>query len=188
MASVTRDQLYRPVQETARLLALAWLAEADAALARLPDSEDTEALHDFRVSLRRFRSSVRAYQPYLKGSAPKKARRRMGTLASGTNPGRDAEVQIAWLESLRQALAPGELAGWQWLATQAEKRPGTPSDRTRLPRRQTSGRTPFLRLRSAAVTFSLSTSDAHIRPGDRRADPRTRQRTAGPAFSDRVCA
>ncbi len=122
MASVTRTQLDRPVQETARLLALAWLADADAALTRLSDAENTEALHDFRVSLRRFRSCVRAYQPYLKGSAPKKARRRMGAVASGTNAGRDAEVQIAWLESQRERLTPGELVGWGWLVAQAEKR------------------------------------------------------------------
>jgi len=122
MASVTRAQLHSPVRETARLLALGWLAEADAALTRLPNSEDTEALHDFRVSLRRFRSTVRAYQAYLKGSAPKKARRRMGALASSTNPGRDAEVQIAWLESQRDRLTPAELAGWGWLVARAEKR------------------------------------------------------------------
>ncbi len=122
MATVTRDQLVRPVEETARQLALAWLAEADAALERLADPEDEEALHDFRVSLRRFRSSLRAYQPYLKGSSPKKARRRIRDLASATNAGRDAEVQIAWLNAQTDKLKPRERKGLRWLLERLEAR------------------------------------------------------------------
>ncbi len=115
MARVTFEQLDLPVEESARVLALAWLEEADAALERLPDPEDGEALHDFRVSLRRFRSCVRAYQPYLRGSAPKQARRTMGALASATNAGRDAEVQVIWLEGQADKLNEEEQAGLSWL-------------------------------------------------------------------------
>ncbi len=115
MATLSREQLMRPAEETARLLALGWLAEADAALERLADPEDGEALHDFRVALRRFRSSVRAYQPHLKGSAPKKARRRIRDVASATNAGRDAEVQIVWLSAQTQKLKPRERKGLRWL-------------------------------------------------------------------------
>ncbi len=122
MATLSREQLERPAEETARQLALAWLAEADAALERLGDPKDEEALHDFRVALRRFRSSVRAYQPHLKGSAPKKARRRIRDVASATNVGRDAEVQIVWLSAQTDKLKPRERKGLRWLLARLEAR------------------------------------------------------------------
>lgn len=122
MATLNREQLERPAEETARQLALAWLAEADAALERLADPEDEEALHDFRVALRRFRSSVRAYQAHLKGSAPKKARRRIRDVASATNAGRDAEVQAVWLSAQTDKLKPRERKGLRWLLDRVEAR------------------------------------------------------------------
>jgi CHAD domain-containing protein len=90
--------LSRSPEETARHLALGILDEADSALARLERGEDQEALHDFRVALRRLRSAMRAYRPYLKGSAKKKLRARLEDLADSTNAARDLEVQIEWLE------------------------------------------------------------------------------------------
>jgi CHAD domain-containing protein/CYTH domain-containing protein len=122
MATVSHEMLLRPVEEAARVLALAWLEEADEALARLADPDDEEALHDFRVSLRRFRSCVRAYQPYLKGSSPKKSRKQMGQLASATNVGRDTEVQILWLNSQSGNLKPRERKGLRWLLGRLEER------------------------------------------------------------------
>lgn len=122
MATVSDELLHRPVEETTRVLGLAWLEEADAALERLHDPEDEEALHDFRVSLRRFRSCVRAYQPYLKGSSPKKSRKLMGQLASATNVGRDTEVQILWLTSQTDNLKPRERKGLRWLLELLEER------------------------------------------------------------------
>jgi CHAD domain-containing protein/CYTH domain-containing protein len=122
VATVSRELLGRPVEETARILALSWLEEADEALARPSDPADEEALHDFRVSLRRFRSCVRAYQPHLKGSAPKKSRKQMGELASATNVGRDTEVQIIWLNSQVSKLTPRERKGLRWLLEKLEKR------------------------------------------------------------------
>jgi CHAD domain-containing protein len=120
MATVGTDELDRPVGETARRLALAWLAEADDALDRLHDPVDVDALHDFRVALRRFRSTLRAYRPYLKGSGPKKASRRIRDLASATNPGRDAEVAIVWLEKQADAMSQDERPGYDWLLRRLE--------------------------------------------------------------------
>lgn len=120
MATVPHELLQRPVEETARVLALSWLEEADEALQRLSDPSDDEALHDFRVSLRRFRSCVRAYQAHLEGSSPKKARKAMGRLASATNVGRDTEVQILWLASQADNLKPRERKGLRWLLQSLE--------------------------------------------------------------------
>lgn len=80
-------------------------------LRRLKDPKDHEALHDFRVSVRRLRSLLRAYQPWMGRSASKKMQRRLRDLARATNAGRDAEVQIAWLEARRDSLQGCESAG-----------------------------------------------------------------------------
>lgn len=64
---------------------------------RLRTAEDPEALHDFRVALRRLRSSIKAYRPFLKTSINKSLARRLKQLASSTNPARDHEVMVARL-------------------------------------------------------------------------------------------
>jgi len=89
--------LERSPEEGARRLALAYLDQAAAALPRLADPEDGEALHDLRVALRRLRSCLESYGEQLGDSVPKKLSRRLRRLARATGPGRDAEVQIAWL-------------------------------------------------------------------------------------------
>ncbi len=105
MISVPPDTLSRTPEEGARIIILRLLDDARAALSRMDDSSDDEALHDFRVGLRRLRSSMRAYLPYLRRAEVKRGLRRARELASRTNPARDLEVQIEWLEAHRQALA-----------------------------------------------------------------------------------
>ncbi len=89
--------LERSPEEGARRLALAYLDQAGAALPRLVDPEDGEALHDLRAALRRLRSCLKSYAEQLGDSVPEKLSRRLRRLARATGPGRDAEVQIAWL-------------------------------------------------------------------------------------------
>lgn len=107
--------LDRSPEEGARRLALSYLAQAAAALPRLDDSADVEGLHDFRVALRRLRSALRAYREALGGGPGKKLARRLQRLAAATNPGRDAEVQLAWVEEQRAGLARGHRPGCDWL-------------------------------------------------------------------------
>lgn len=99
----------------ARWLALRFLDEAQAGRARLDDAEDAEALHDFRVALRRLRSTVRAYADYLEGGVGGKDRRRLRALARATGESRDGEVMIGWMEARRGDLAEAELPGLDWL-------------------------------------------------------------------------
>ncbi|HZF12441.1 MAG TPA: CHAD domain-containing protein [Thermoanaerobaculia bacterium] len=113
--------LSRPPEEGARLLALAFLDQAAAARPRLADPEDDEALHDFRVALRRLRSGLRAYRDWLDDSVPKKLGKRLRRLAAATGSGRDAEVQIAWLRS-RGRLPPSHRPGLAWLLLRLEER------------------------------------------------------------------
>ena len=73
-----RGLLLQPVGQAVCRIALTHLDAARAAHERLKDASDTEALHDFRVALRRLRSVLRAYRPWLK-NIPRKLRRRLRT-------------------------------------------------------------------------------------------------------------
>ena len=111
-----------PVTLAVRRIATGYLDEAASACERLTDSRDQEALHDFRVSLRRFRSLARAYKPYIRDCLPKKLRRRVKDLASGTGVARDTEVQLAWLNDQRGQARPHELPGYLWIIGRLEAR------------------------------------------------------------------
>ncbi len=97
--------------------------EAVAARARLEAASDEEALHDFRVALRRLRSVMQAFRPYIDHQVTKKLRRRLRDLARATNAARDTEVQILWVEDRREQLTPMERVGAKWFLEQlTEKR------------------------------------------------------------------
>lgn len=86
-----------PAEMAVRWIALGMLEEAAAAHARLPDPADTEALHDFRVALRRLRSTLRAYRGLPGDVVRGKDRRALRDLARATGDARDAQVQNEWL-------------------------------------------------------------------------------------------
>ena len=114
--------LARPPEEGARLLALSFLDQAAAARPRLADPDDAEALHDFRVALRRLRSSLRAYDGSLAGSVPRKLARRLKRLAQATGEGRDAEVAIEWLRERAGLVGAYHRTGYRWLLDHLEER------------------------------------------------------------------
>ena len=60
---IDEDVIDRNAEEGARVVALALIAECDRAAGRLASGEDDEALHDFRVALRRLRTTLRAFRP-----------------------------------------------------------------------------------------------------------------------------
>lgn len=100
--------LVAPAAESARRIALRYLDSATEAVVRLDDPDDIEALHDFRVSLRRLRTILRAFRSDLKPDIRKKDRTRVRKLARSTGAGRDAEVLLEWLEAIRPELAASE--------------------------------------------------------------------------------
>ncbi|HKA86936.1 MAG TPA: CHAD domain-containing protein [Haliangiales bacterium] len=106
--------LVRPVQEGARLRALALLDEVVRERARLADVEDAEVVHDFRVALRRLRSLLKAHRAHLGGKVAK-LRKRLGDVAALTAEARDAEVQLAWLESRRGGRGAAGRPAFDWL-------------------------------------------------------------------------
>ncbi|MBW3570308.1 MAG: CHAD domain-containing protein [Gemmatimonadetes bacterium] len=98
-----------------RWLALRFLDQARAARVRLDDAGDAEALHDFRVALRRLRSTVRAYADTLDDAVGNKDRARLKALAHATGDSRDGEVMIEWMQTRRDRLPGAEHAGLDWL-------------------------------------------------------------------------
>src|SRR5215212_2490990 len=110
-----------PTKRAARAIALGWLGEATEAAERLAAGEDPEALHDYRVALRRLRSCLRAHAEVLDESVPKKAARRLRAVARATGVSRDAEVHLAWLREQLAGLRPHRRVGAQWLIDRTER-------------------------------------------------------------------
>lgn len=121
-ARLPLDLLVRPADESSRLLALHYLEEIELAERRLADPLDTEALHDFRVGLRRLRSCTRAYRAELRGSVSKQLRRKLRKLTLATNAGRDAEVHLGWLRNQVGRVGPEHIQGVAWLIGRLEGR------------------------------------------------------------------
>lgn len=119
---IPADLLTRPAEEAVRRLALVQLERATAARTQLVEGDRNEALHDFRVALRRLRSLLRSHRSRFAVEFPRKALRRIAALARDTNPGRDAEVQLAWLVTFGDDLKPAERAGHRALVRELEQR------------------------------------------------------------------
>jgi CHAD domain-containing protein len=111
-----------PATEGAREIVTALLREAEKEAGRLEAGGGDEALHDFRVALRRLRSVARALRPQLGPSLPRKQERRLRDVARATAAARDAEVQAAWVATERQGASASELLGMEWLASRIEAR------------------------------------------------------------------
>jgi len=116
------ETLDRTPSEGARVLALALLADVTEAAARLDDPSDGEALHDFRVALRRLRSTLRAWRPALRDVVRKKDEARLRKVTRATNEARDAEVLLAWIASLRDGMEESHRAAADWLSARLERR------------------------------------------------------------------
>jgi CHAD domain-containing protein/CYTH domain-containing protein len=104
-----QDLARLPAEAGARHVALAHLKDATGAYHRLvtkPREEDPEALHDFRVALRRLRSCLRAYRPELRTTVSKRSYARLRRLARATRKRRDLEVHLAWVRGGKAE--PGE--------------------------------------------------------------------------------
>jgi CHAD domain-containing protein len=128
-ARLPPDLLDRSAQEASRLLALSHLDAIDQARDRVGDTRDEQALHDFRVGIRRLRSVTRAYKRELAGSVKGRMRRRLRDLARATNDGRDVEVQLAWLGKQAEHLASNDVPGFFWLVGRLEDRKQKTHDR-----------------------------------------------------------
>ena len=112
-----------------RLVLLALIDDAQKAAEKLGavseklragDVEGDEALHDFRVAVRRLRSWVGAFKPWLESDLSGKQRRRLGESADATRASRDATVHLEWLRKERAALSGRQRVGHTWLIERLE--------------------------------------------------------------------
>ncbi|MFA7097087.1 MAG: CHAD domain-containing protein [Gammaproteobacteria bacterium] len=121
-AAWPENLLQFPARQAIGAIALAYLQQAAAAAQRLERAVDDEALHDFRVALRRLRTCLRAHADRIDDCVPKKARRRIRTIAAATGQARDAEVQRAWLRSEIGNLPPRRRPALTRLEARLEQR------------------------------------------------------------------
>ena len=109
------DLLLRDAEEAVRLIALDFVAQAREAAPRCLDPKDSEGLHDFRVSIRRLRSTVSAWKGLLRGVVEKRDRRTLAGFQKRTGASRDAEVALEWLEEQVGKLEPEHGPGYEWV-------------------------------------------------------------------------
>ncbi|MFI5215098.1 MAG: CHAD domain-containing protein [Candidatus Limnocylindria bacterium] len=122
MARLEPEELTRPPEEGARLVALRNLEDAATALARIASGEGADALHEFRVNLRRLRSTLQAFAPHLEPRPTEQALARLRDLNARSNAARDAEVQIAWLEARSGELSRSHRPALRWLTAELAAR------------------------------------------------------------------
>ena len=131
MKSIVTDEamLREPVDRGARLVAISLLDDAQKAADKLTslskelrdgDAAGNEALHDFRVAIRRLRSWMRAFKPWLRDDLLRKQRRRFSRVAETTRIARDASVHLEWLRKERAALSARQRVGQTWLSERLE--------------------------------------------------------------------
>jgi CHAD domain-containing protein len=79
------------------------MRHADHALTRLAHANDTAALHDLRVALRRLRTWLRAFGTHV--GVDRTQQKQLRQLAHGSNPLRDREIELAWLRAQTSGLS-----------------------------------------------------------------------------------
>jgi CHAD domain-containing protein len=116
-------------------LARAYLDDARRAAPGLGSRPDPDALHDFRVALRRLRGLLRAYRAPLGPRISKRLRRRLTDVADATGAGRDADVMLVWIATQTKGLTRSERVGARWLAERIRTRRDADPEARRLPAR-----------------------------------------------------
>lgn len=107
--------LRRDAEEAVRLIILDLLAQAREAAPRCLDPEDAEGLHDFRVAIRRLRSTLSAWKGLIRGAVKKRDRQTLAGFQKRTGAGRDAEVALEWLEEQVDELEAERWPGCEWV-------------------------------------------------------------------------
>ena len=145
-------------EEGARVVALGLLDEADRAADELAEGARDEPLHDFRVAVRRLRSALKTFRPWLEDGVARRHERRLKKITRATNAPRDAEVQLAWLASKRDALASArQRVGYDLLASRYEARAHEGPDTAQLADR--------FRRAAKKLRRRLETYERRVQPG-----------------------
>ncbi len=114
-------ELDLPASIGAAVIALDRLQVLLAARARFGDKANPEAMHDFRVELRRLRTLLRVYRDALGQAASRNYRRCLRRISRATDQSRDLEVQLAALAAVGPGLRPRDKTGLRWLVRRLEQ-------------------------------------------------------------------
>lgn len=169
MRRLPANLLERPAPEGVRRLAVARLLDVIVERQRLDNPGDADAIHDFRVALRRLRSVLRAYRGVLDDSVSPRIRRRLSCMARLSGVNRDADVRLQWLAERRDTIRGVGNPGLAWVVQQLrrERRAGERNLRREL------------ELHFAATTETLQRRLMHYRvmlgPRENPALPSTRE-------------
>lgn len=121
------DLLSRDAEDAVRLIALDFVAQAREAAPRCLDPEDSEGLHDFRVSIRRLRSTLSAWKGLLRGVVEKRDRKTLAGFQKRTGASRDAEVALEWLEEQVDELDAEHRPGYEWVEARLRSAAAAPA-------------------------------------------------------------
>jgi len=110
-----RDALVDAAPRTIRRTGEELLSKVRQRYEPLQDGDDADALHDYRVAVRRLRSWIRDFEDELADTLRRKQIRRLGRIADATRESRDLEVHIAWVEKFARSGRKKNRAGIEWL-------------------------------------------------------------------------
>jgi CHAD domain-containing protein/CYTH domain-containing protein len=145
-------------EEGSRVVALGLVSEARAMADALSAGKGDDPLHDFRVALRRLRSALRTFRPWLEDGVKWRHEKRLRRIARSTNDARDAEVQLAWLVARRRALSSERLRpGYELLAAGFDARAHRGPDAARVAER--------FRRAAGQLGRRLGTYERRVEPG-----------------------
>lgn len=190
------ELLRQPVERAARDVAMRLLEQTEKERRRLGRADDPEALHDFRVAVRRLRSWLRTYKEPLRGSVSGKHRDVLRTVAHATNSGRDAEVHVEWLRARPEFFRRRRREGAEWLIERLQSTQRAAADSLRdameddfAPLRRTLAQrlevySRRVRLAAPEATFAAATAE-HLRDQTRGLRARI-EAVRGPGDQDRV--
>jgi CHAD domain-containing protein len=103
---LTPDLLARPARYAARVVARERLRRLRLSAPPRDEPLGEDALHDFRVALRRLRTWLRAFGRELEDTVGRGSLRRLRRLSRRTGQARDLEVQFLWLTHPSVRLGP----------------------------------------------------------------------------------
>ena len=113
--NIAAHSLLESKQRVVRVVARELLAKVRAKAEDLGIDEERDAIHDFRVALRRLRSWMGAFDDELAATVRPKVQRRLKRIADATRASRDCEVHMEWLEEFGKTQRGKYRRATEWL-------------------------------------------------------------------------
>jgi CHAD domain-containing protein len=116
--TITPEALLDSKQRVTRVVGRDLLEKVREKSRNLGVDDEKDALHAFRVALRRLRSWLRAFDEELAATVRPKVHRRLKRIADATRESRDSEVHIQWLETFAKSQRGKYAKAIEWLVAE----------------------------------------------------------------------